>query len=67
MNSDFKNFPNNVFETAEFCCIVGLIVILRLLQRENSTFPQPVVFIVFFIVVFRVEPWKLLSNLQSKG
>ena len=37
MITDFK-FLNNVFEAAEFWCIVGLITILRLLQRENFTF-----------------------------
>ena len=36
--SDFKNFSKNVFETAEFWCIIGLVVILRLLQRKTPFF-----------------------------
>ena len=37
MISDFKIFPKNALETAEFWCFVGLTAILRLLQRKNST------------------------------
>ena len=42
----FQHFPKNAFETAEVLCIFGLPATLRLLQRENSTFLQSVVFIV---------------------
>ena len=31
------NFSNNVFEAAEFLCIVSLTTILCLLQRKNFT------------------------------
>ena len=34
----FSNFSSNPFEKAEFWRIVGLIAILRLLQRKNSIF-----------------------------
>ena len=34
----FKIFKNNAAETAEFCYIVGLTSILRLLQRKDTTF-----------------------------
>ena len=37
MISGFR-FSKNAFKTAEFCCIVGLTAILRLLQRKNSIF-----------------------------
>ena len=37
MISDFKIFPKNALETAEFLCFVGLTAILRLLQRKSST------------------------------
>ena len=43
---DFKIFPNNPFETAEFWFIVSLIAILGLLQRKTPLFFKTVVFIV---------------------
>ena len=30
-------FSNNTFETAEFCCIIDLTAISRLLQKTKST------------------------------
>ena len=33
-----QKFPNNVFETPEFLCFVGLTAILRLLKRKNFAF-----------------------------
>ena len=33
-----QKFPNNVFETPEFLCFVGLTAILRLLKKKNFTF-----------------------------
>ena len=43
---DFKIFPNNSFETAEFWFIVGLIAVLGLLQRKTPLFLKTVVFMV---------------------
>ena len=46
MIRDFIYFPNNAFEAADLWCIIRLTVILRLLQRKNSPFFQPLVFVV---------------------
>ena len=45
MIGDFKT-SNNAFHAAQFWWIVGLTVILRLLQKKNSTFRSSAVFIV---------------------
>ena len=44
MISDFK-ILNNAFHAAEFWWVVGLPVILRLLQKKNSTSLLSAVFI----------------------
>ena len=59
-NKWFKNFPNNVFETARFWWIVNLTAVLHLLQRKSSPF---LVFIGCFTFITKEKfPFSLICS-----
>ena len=62
MISDLKIFPILLFETADLWCIVGLIAILRLLQRKN--------FDLLFLLLLserRLSPKKCLATCHPRA